>query len=43
MPSNSFVAGRLNVTPSAVSKLVSRRRLEAETRKIADDDLPNVK
>jgi len=43
MLSNTFVASRLNLTPSAVSKLVSRGRLEAETRKIADDDLPNVK
>ena len=37
--SNAFVAGRLNLTPSAVSKLVSRERLEAETRKIDIDTL----
>jgi hypothetical protein len=43
MLSNTFVAGRMNLTPSGVSKLVSRGRLEAETRKIADDGLPNVK
>jgi hypothetical protein len=43
MLSNTFVAGRLNLIPSAVRKLVSRGRLEAETSKIADNDLPNVK
>jgi chromosomal replication initiation ATPase DnaA len=43
MLSNTFVAGRLNLTPSSVSKLVSRGRLEAETRKIAIDKLSKVK
>jgi putative transposase len=43
MLSNTFVAGRLNLTPSSVSKLVSRGRLEAETRKIAIDNLAKVK
>ena len=43
MLSNTFIAGRLNLTPSAVSKLVSRGRLEVQTRKIADDDLLKVK
>jgi predicted transcriptional regulator len=37
MLSGTFVASRLNLTPSAVSKLVSRRRLETETRKIAKE------
>ena len=43
MLSNTFVAGRLNLTPSAVSKLVSRGRLEAETRKIDIDTLSKMK
>ena len=37
MLSETFVASRLNLAPSAVSKLVSRRRLETETRKIAKE------
>jgi hypothetical protein len=37
MLSGAFVAGRLNLTPPAVSKLVSRGRLEPETRKIAKE------
>jgi len=43
MLSNTFIAGRLNLTPSAVSKPVSRGLLEAENRKIADGDLLKVK
>ena len=43
MLSNTFVADRLNLTPSAVSKLVSRGRLEAETRKIDIDTLSKMK
>jgi hypothetical protein len=43
MLSDTFVASRLNLTPSTVSKLVSRSRLEAETRKTADDGLSKVK
>jgi hypothetical protein len=42
MLSGTFVACRLNLTPSAVSKLVSRGRLETETRQIAKE-LPEVK
>jgi putative transposase len=42
MLSNTFIASRLNLTPSAVSKLLSRGRLEAETRKIAAGDLLKV-
>jgi len=37
MLSETFVASRLNLTPSAVSKLVNRRHLETETRKIAKE------
>jgi len=37
MLSGTFVAGRLNLTPSAVSKLVSRGRLETETGEIAKE------
>ena len=37
MLSGTFVASRLNLTPSAVSKLVNRRHLETETRKIAKE------
>jgi hypothetical protein len=40
MLNNTIFAGRLNLTPSFVNKLVSRGRLEAETRKIAIDKLP---
>ena len=40
--SGTDVAGRLNLTPSAVSKLVSRGRLETKTREIAKE-LPEVK
>ena len=40
--SGTYVAGRLNLTPSAVSKLVSRGRLETETREIAKE-LPAVR
>jgi hypothetical protein len=36
------LASQLNLTPSAVSKLVSRGRLETETREIAKE-LPEVK
>ncbi len=39
--SGTYVACRLNLTPSAVSKLVSRGRLETETRVIAKE-LPAV-
>ena len=42
MLSGTLVASRLNLTPSAVSKLVSRGRLETETREIAKE-LPEVK
>jgi chromosomal replication initiation ATPase DnaA len=42
MLSGTLVARRLNLTPSAVSKLVSRGRLETETREIAKE-LPEVK
>jgi REP element-mobilizing transposase RayT len=42
MLSGTFVASRLNLTPSAVSKLVSRGRLETKTREIAKE-LPEVK
>jgi len=42
MLSGTFVASRLNLTPSAVSKLASRGRLETETREIAKE-LPEVK
>jgi hypothetical protein len=41
MLSGTFVACRLNLTPAAVSKLVSRGRLETETREIAKE-LPEV-
>jgi hypothetical protein len=42
MLSGTLVASRLNLTPPAVSKLVSRGRLETETREIAKE-LPEVK
>jgi hypothetical protein len=42
MLSGTFVACRLILTPSAVSKLVSRGRQEMETREIAKE-LPEVK
>ena len=42
MLSGTLVASQLNLTPSAVSKLVSRGRLETETREIAKE-LPEVK
>ncbi len=42
MLSGTLIAGRLNLTPSAVSELVSRGRLETETRPIANE-LPEVK
>jgi hypothetical protein len=42
MLSGSFVASRLNLTPSAVSKLVNRERLETKTREIAKE-LPEIK
>ena len=42
MLSGTLVARRLNLTPSAVSKLVSRGRLETETRDIGKE-LPEVK
>jgi len=42
MLSGAFVACRLNLTPSAVSKLVSRGRLETQTMKIAKK-LPELK
>jgi hypothetical protein len=42
MLSGTFVANRLNLTPSAVSKLVSRGRLETKTREITKE-LPEVK
>jgi len=37
MLSGTLVASRLNLTPSAVSKLLSRGRLETETREIAKE------
>jgi hypothetical protein len=40
--SGTVVAGRLNLTPSAVSKLASRGRLETQTKAIATE-LPAVK
>jgi hypothetical protein len=39
----TFIAGRLNLTPSAVSKLVSRGPLEEGTRQIAIEKLSKVK
>jgi DNA-binding transcriptional LysR family regulator len=42
MLSGTFVANRLNLTPSALSKLVRRGRLETKTREIAKE-LPEVK
>jgi len=40
--SGTSVARRLNLTPYAVSKLLSRGRLETETREIAKE-LPELK
>ncbi len=42
MLSGTFVAGRLNLTPSAVSKLARGGRPETETREIVKE-LPEVK
>ena len=42
MLSNTYGAGRLKLTPSAVNKLASRARLEPEARKLANE-LPEVK
>jgi REP element-mobilizing transposase RayT len=42
MLSGTFVASQLNLTPSAVSKLVSRGRLETKSKEIAKE-LPEVK
>jgi hypothetical protein len=42
MLSGALVACRLNLTPPAVSKLVSCGRLETQTREIAKE-LPDLK
>jgi hypothetical protein len=42
MFSGTFVASQLNLTSSAVSKLVSRGRLETKSKEIAKE-LPEVK